>query len=321
MVDKNASHGSTFGEIERLDPRLDHLVADTAQLEVIADEGFSWLEGPAWDQARGHLLFSDIPANAIYRWHPKFGVAPFLKPSGYSGSEPFTGREPGSNGLAFDHSGRLIICEHGDRRLRRLERDGSRTTLADRYAGKRLNSPNDVAVKSNGDIYFTDPPYGLPKTFADRGKELPYQGVFRLAGDGRLTLLEAELKAPNGLAFSPDERIFYLTDSDPDRPAWLAYDVRPDGTIGDGRVFHDAKPFTAERAGAPDGMAIDRAGNLFGAGPEGIYVFAPDGTHLGTVFTGVATGNLTWGEDGSSLIIAAETRLLRLRAITRGIGF
>ncbi len=311
---------TSFGRIERLDPRFDALVPPDARLEVLA-EGFAWLEGPAWDRAAGHLLFSDIPANTIHRWHPKDAVSVFMTPSGYTGSEPFPGREPGSNGLTFDGQGRLIIAEHGDRRLRRLEPDGAKTTLASRYQGRRLNSPNDAVVKSNGDIYFTDPPFGLPKTFDDPGKELPHQGVYRLTTDGTLSLLEASIRAPNGIAFSPDETVLYLTDVDPMRPAWLAYDVQPDGSITGGRVFHDAGTLTETRAGAPDGITVDADGNLYGAGPEGIYVFAPDGTHLGTVFTGVPTGNLAWGADGSTLFITADTRLLRMRLTARGVGF
>jgi len=309
-----------FGEIERLDAAFDALIPEGAGFEVLA-EGFHWLEGPVWDAARGHLLFSDVVANAIYRWHPQLGTAVYVTPSGYTGTEPFAGREPGSNGLAFDAAGRLIIAEHGDRRISRLEANGTKTTLADRYQGRRLNSPNDVVVRANGDIYFTDPPYGLPKLYDDPGKELPHQGIYRLTAGGTLTLMEASLKAPNGIAFSPDETRLYVTDTDPDRAAWLAYDVRADGTITAGRIFHDAKVFKATRKGSPDGIKVDIAGNLYGAGPEGLYIFAPDGRHLGTVFTGVRTGNVAWGEDGSSLFVAAESRLLRLRTTARAPGF
>ena len=311
---------TAFGRIERLDPRFDAIVPAGARLEVLAD-GFNWLEGPVWNRRDGYLLFSDIPANAVHKWDPKAGVSLFLRPSGYTGAAPFAGREPGANGLTFDAQGRLVLNEHGDRRVSRLEADGTKTTLADRYGGKRLNSPNDAVYRSNGDLYFTDPPFGLPATFDDPAKELPFQGVYRLAPDGTLTLLEDGIKAPNGIAFSPDERTLYLTDSAPERPAWLTYDVAADGTIENGRVLFDAKPFTAGRKGAPDGIKVDEAGNLYGAGPEGVYVFAPDGTHLGTVFTGVPTGNLAWGEDGSTLFITANTRLLRLRVNARGARY
>lgn len=306
--------------MERRDSRIDALVPPSARFDVLAD-GFHWLEGPVWDRRAGTLLFSDIPANTIHRWHPETGVSVFLSPSGYTGSEPFTGREPGSNGLTIDADGRLIIAEHGDRRIRRLEADGSRTTLVDRYQGKRLNSPNDLVLKSTGDLYFTDPPYGLPETFHDPQKELPFQGIYRLSAGGDLTLLEDGLKAPNGIAFSPDESVLYVTDTDPERPTWLAYTVLPDGTITDRRTICDARPWTARRRGTPDGIKVDAGGNLFAAGPEGVYVFAADGAHLGTLFTGVPTSNLAWGDDGTSLFVTAESRLLHLRTTTRGPGF
>ena len=310
-----ANAANSFGLIERNDPRIDNILPKDAEVAVIA-EGFHWLEGPAWNRDQDYLLFSDIPANSIYRWDPETGVSLFMQPSGYTGSEPFEGREPGSNGLTFDHQGRLTICEHGDRRIRRLEPDGSKTVLADRYQGKRFNSPNDAIYRSNGDLYFTDPPFGLPKAFDDPDKELGFNGVYRLTPEGKLHLLEDGIKAPNGIAFSPDEKTLYLTDVDPERMAWLAYDVADDGSIQRGRVFFSAMPWKDKRAGAPDGIKVDSDGNLYGAGPEGLYIFAADGTHLGTVFTGVPTGNLAWGEDGSTLFITADTRLLKLRVLT-----
>ena len=314
------SLSTAFGRIERLDPRFDNLVPKDARLEVLT-EGFSWLEGPVWNKEHGYLLFSDIPRNAIYKWHPQNGVSLFLKPSGYAGEKRFTGREPGSNGLAFDSKGRLVLCEHGDRRITRLEKDGSKTVLVDRYRGKRLNSPNDVVFKSDGSMYFTDPPFGLPKTFDDPEKELDFSGVYRLSPDGELTLLLSDIEAPNGIAFSPDERTLYLTDVDPVQSAWLAYPVLEDGTLGPGRVLRDATLWRKTRSGGPDGIKLDVRGNLYGAGPEAVYVFAADGTHLGSIFTGVPTGNLAWGDDGSSLYITADTKLLRIRLNTKGARF
>ena len=302
---------------ERLDPRFDALVPPGAAFETVA-EGFAWLEGPAWSRKEKVLYFSDIPKNSIFRWREGSRAELFLRPSGYSGSEPFRGREPGSNGLTFDPEGRLVICEHGDRRIARLEADGKRTVLADRYEGKRLNSPNDVLFGPNGDLYFTDPPFGLPGGFDDPGREIPFGGVYRRSKEGALTLLAKELRGPNGLAFSPDGKTLYVSDADPQRPLWMAYPVRDDGTVGPGRVFCDARPFTKSGPGFPDGMEVDRAGNLFGAGPGGVYVFAPDGTHLGTLRTGVATSNLEWGGDGSDLYVTADTRVLRIRLATRG---
>ncbi len=307
-------------KIVRLDPRFDQLVPRDAVLEKLAD-GYAWVEGPAWNRNGGYLLFSDIPNNSVFKWQEGKGVSLFLKSSGYTGKAPFAGREPGSNGLTFAADGRLVLCEHGDRRIARLEEDGTRTTLADRYKGKRLNSPNDLAFKSNGDLYFTDPPFGLPQAFDDPHKELDFSGVYRLAMNGELTLLTREIRAPNGIAFSPDEKTLYLTDVDPDRPAWLAYDVKEDGTIGIGRVFFDATPWKKGNYGGPDGLTVDREGNLFAARPGGINVFAPDGTLLGSIETGIATSNVTWGNDGSVLYITANTAIYRIRLRTNGAGF
>lgn len=303
--------------IVRLDPRFDRLVPRDARLEKIAD-GYSWVEGPIWSREGRFLLFSDIPNNSVFKWKEGEGAKLFLKPSGYTGDTPFTGREPGSNGLAYDNDGRLVLCQHGNRRIVRLEKDGSMTVLADRYQGKRLNSPNDLVFRSNGDLYFTDPPFGLAKAFDDKGKELPYSGVYRLTPSGELTLLTKELKAPNGIAFSPDERTLYVTDVDPDRPAWHAYDVLKDGNIAGGRVFYDAVQWQKPNYGGPDGLKVDYQGNLFAARPGGISVFAPDGTLLGRIETGVATSNCAWGDDGSVLYITASTAVYRIRLNTRG---
>ena len=245
----------------------------------------------------------------------------YLQPSGYTGAAPFTGREPGSNGLAFDAQGRLVLAEHGDRRIARLEPDGRKTTLADRYEGKRLNSPNDLVFASNGDLYFTDPPFGLPRAFDDPEKELPWSGVFRLSAGGQLTLLIRELRAPNGIALSPDERTLYVSNADPARPVWMAYALKPDGTLAPGRVFFDATPWTARGKGLPDGLKVDREGNLFATGPGGIHVFAPDGTHLGSIEMAVPTGNVAWGGDGSVLFVTADTAIYRIALRTRGAGF
>lgn len=314
------STSATFGKIMRLDPRFDRLVPRDAVLEKVAD-GFAWVEGPAWDHKGSYLLFSDIPNNSVFKWQEGAGVSLFLKPSGYTGSAPFEGREPGSNGLTFDSAGRLVLAEHGDRCIARLENEGRKTTLADRYEGKRLNSPNDLVFKLNGDLYFTDPPFGLPKAFEDPQKELDFQGVYRLSADGKLTLLTKEIRAPNGIAFSPDEKTLYVTDVDPNRPAWLAYDVKEDGTITNGRVFFDAMAWKKPNYGGPDGLKVDRKGNLFAARPGGINVFAPDGTLLGSIETGVATSNVAWGDDGSVLYITANTAIYRIRLSTKGVGF
>lgn len=304
-------------KIVRVDPRFDQLFAPDAVIEKVVD-GFTWVEGPVWERRGGYLLFSEIPSNSIYKWQEGSEPTLFLRPSGYTGSEPFPGKEPGSNGLAFDPNGRLVMCEHGDRRITRLEADGSKTPLATRYEGKRLNSPNDLVFKSNGDLYFTDPPFGLPKSFDDPAKELPFQGVYRLSEGGKLTLLIKDLRAPNGIAFSPDEKTLYVSNADRERPIWMAYEVETDGTLGKGRVFFDGTEWTKTAPGVPDGMKVDRNGNLFAAAPGGIYVIAPDRTHLGGFITGVATSNCAWGGDGSVLYFTAGSTIYRVRLRTGG---
>jgi gluconolactonase len=306
--------------IVRLDARLDRLVPPEARLERIA-QGFAWTEGPVWDRRRGELLFSDVPGNAVHRWRPGESASLLLRPSGYTGSAPFPGKEPGANGLALDPAGRLVLCEHGDRRIARLEPDGPKTILADRYQGRRLNSPNDLVFGSNGDLYFTDPPFGLPATFNDPARELPFSGVFRLSAGGELTLLTRELAAPNGIALSPSGSTLYVSNADRTRAVWMAYPMREDGTLGAGRVLFDATALARTRPGAPDGMKVDREGHLFAAGPGGIYVLGADGALLGLIEIGSATGNVAWGEDGHVLFITAGAIVYRVRLTTRGLAF
>jgi gluconolactonase len=260
-----------------------------------------------------------VPNNVIREWRPGAGTSDFLRPSGYFGTTPFPGREPGSNGLAFDQHGRLVFAQHGERSISRRELDGSITKLVERYQGKRLNSPNDIVFASNGDLYFTDPPFGLPKSFDDPGKELPFQGVYRLSKSGQFALLTAEVGAPNGIAFSPDEKTLYISDSRTAR--WLAFPVEPDGTLSAPRVLFDAAEFSRGKPGVADGMKVDNHGNIFGAGPGGLYVIAPDGALLGWINFGVATGNCAWGEDGSTLFITSNTAVYRVRLNTKGAHY
>lgn len=306
--------------IIRHDARFDALIPRDTKVEKLA-EGFAWVEGPVWSRQLSALLFSDIPRNSVFQWRESAGASVFLKSSGYTGREPFPGREPGSNGLAFDLLGRLVLAEHGDRRVSRLEPDGSKTTLADRYQGKRLNTPNDVLFAANGDLYFTDPPFGLPGGAQDPGRELNFSGMYRLTNDGTLTLLTRELPFPNGIALSPDEKLLYLTNADPDKPEWYVFPILPGGHLGAGRLFFSGIELRTYGPGSADGMKVDRAGNLFAAGPGGIHVFAPDGTLLGSVIIGVATGNCAWGGDGSDLYITADTSIYRIRTATKGSRF
>lgn len=303
--------------IERLDPRLDALVPPGAVVERVID-GNTWSEGPVWDRQAQALLFSDVPRNGIYRWTADGGVTEFLARSGYTGEAPFAGAEPGSNGLAFDPQGRLLLCQHGDRQIIRLEADGHRTVLADRFEGQRLNSPNDLVLGPDGDLYFTDPPFGLPGSFDDPTKEVAFQGVYRVRQDGRLEALVRDLEAPNGIGFSPDGQTLYVSNALHRRPVWMAYPVLPDGTLGAGRVFAEASAYVRDGEGVPDGLKVDEQGNVFAAGPGGVHIYAPDGTRLGRIVTTVKTGNVAWGEDGRTLFIAANHWILRVRTTTRG---
>lgn len=314
-----AGSTQTLGSIERFQPGLDRLVPAGARIEKLA-EGFEWTEGPVWMSSGKYLLFSDIPRNVIMKWQEGAGTGAFLKESGYTGGAA-RGGEPGSNGLALDPQGRLVMCQHGDRQIARVEKDGSRTVLVSKYQGKRFNSPNDLVFNSKGDLYFTDPPYGLEKLNDDPGKELKFNGVYRLSADGTLTLLTSELTFPNGIGLSPDERTLYVANSDPKKAIWMAYDIARDGTLGKGRVFFDATPRVGSGKGLPDGLKLDSRGNLFATGPGGVWVFSPGGEPLGLLNTGEATANCGWGDDGSTLYITADAYLCRVRTTTRGLVF
>jgi gluconolactonase len=310
-----------IGSVERLDPRFDELIPPAAALEKLAG-GFDWSEGPVWIRDGGYLLFSDIPKNSVMKWKDGDGISLFLKPAGYTRTAP-RGGESGSNGLLLDAVGRLVLCQHGDRRMARLEKDGRFTTLVDRYRGKRFNSPNDAVFKSNGDLYFTDPPYGLEKGAEDKAREMDFCGVYRLATNAELTLLTKDMTRPNGIGFSPDEKTLYVAQSDPKRAVWMAFDLKDDGTIASGRVFYDATRFVGGKnlKGLPDGLKVDQTGNLFATGPGGVNVFAPDGTLLGRINPGEATANCAFAEDGSILYLTADMYLCRIKTSTKGLGF
>lgn len=321
-ISRGADTGKTLGTIERLDPAFDQLVPRDSKLEVLAD-GFIWVEGPCWIKNGGFIVFSDIPNNVVNKLQGG-KVTPYVKPSGYTGSKKRGGKagdEPGSNGLMLDAKGRLTLCEHGDRRVTRIGKNGKKTVLADKYMGKRLNSPNDLVYRSNGDLYFTDPPYGLKGNWDDPARELDFCGVYRRAKNGKLTLLIKDLTRPNGIAFSPDEKTLYIANSDPKIAVWMAYPVKDDGTVGTGRVFFDSTKWVGKKLGLPDGMKVDQKGNLFAAGPGGILVFTPEGKHLGTIATGVATANCAFGEDGMTLFVAADHAICKIRLSTKGLGF
>jgi gluconolactonase len=319
------SGGPTLGTIIRKDPRFDQLIPPGARMEILAG-GFEWTEGPLWIKDGGYLLFSVIPPNKVCKWKEGEGVTIYLKPSGLTGPKDLR-EEPGSNGLILDPQGRLVLCQHGDRRMARMDAPLSApaskfVTLADKYDGKKLNSPNDGCYHSSGALYFTDPPYGLAKQTEDPTRELDFQGVYRLGTDGKLTLLTKDITRPNGIAFSPDEKTLYVGSSDPDKAIWMAYDVKPDGSLGKGRVWVDETDRVKKgEKGLPDGMKVDIHGNVFATGAGGVHVFAPDGTLLGTLATGQATSNCAWGEDGSTLFITADQYVVRIKTATKGNRF
>jgi gluconolactonase len=302
-------------QVARLDPALDEIVPAGARLEKLAG-GFLFTEGPVW-VPDGYLLFSDPNANVIYRWSPDGQVSVFKTKSGYSGVDIAEYGQPGSNGLTLDREGRLTINEHGNRRITRLEKTGFLTVLADRFEGKRLNSPNDLVYRSDGALFFTDPPFGLPKFHDDLRKELPYSGIFSLVG-GTLRLASKDLKGPNGLAFSPDEKYLYVGDWDPERKVVMRYEARPDGTLAGGTVFFDMTSAPGEDA--LDGLKVDRRGNLYVSGPGGLWILSPAGKHLGTISGPEHPHNFAWGDtDGRTLYMTCRTGLYRMRLGIPGI--
>lgn len=302
--------------IERIDPLINKLIPENAELEILA-EGFEWTEGPLWLETENKVIFSDIPNNSVFEWSEKDGKKLYLKPAGYTSKVKREG-EPGSNGLLLSPDGELILCQHGDRRIAKMKSPLSYPepkfeTLADNYKEKKLNSPNDAVFHKNGDLYFTDPPYGLELNADDPAKELEFQGVFKLDKMGQLTLLTKELSRPNGIAFSPDYKKIYVANSDRNKAIWMVYDVTNDGLLQNGKVFFNVTALTKTKKGLPDGMRVHRNGWLFATGPGGILVFSPEGKHLGTIETGEATANCAFNSDYSVLYITADDYLLRLK--------
>jgi gluconolactonase len=323
-------HDAITATIERLDPAIDRIVPSTASLEKLAT-GFTWTEGPVWISS-GYLLFADIPRNSIRKWTPGAGASIFLQPSGYKGSAPYGGPEPGSNGMTLDSRGRLTVAGHAQRDVYRLERidSGARITiLADSYLGKRLSSPNDLVYKSDGSLYFTDPPYGLrTQKDTDTEKQLSVNGVYRLPNAvdqkpgappsrDQLQLLIKDLPRPNGIAFSPDEKYLYVSNSEP-KKLWMRYEVKADGTVTNGKVFCDAG--SDSHPGSPDGMKVDQKGNLYSAGPGGVWIISPEGKHLGTISVPERVANVAWGgPDHRTLYITASTSVYRISLTIPGI--
>lgn len=323
-----ASLAQETSPIVQIDPSFNGIVASDAKVEKLAGD-YGTLEGPLWIRKSGYLIFSEIPANVIHKWDPKDGkVSVFLDKAGFSGADPTgVGAEIhyrdrvfyhyGSNGITMDRQGRIVFVAMGDRQIVRLEKNGKRTVLASEYESRRLNSGNDLVYKSDGSLYFTDPPSGLRNGDKSPLKELSYNGVFLLK-DGKLQLLAKDFTAPNGLAFSPDEKILYVNDSA--KKTIIRFDVQADDTVRNGRIFIDMTPDSDKAPGVPDGMKVDREGNVYCAGPGGVWVMSPGGRHLGTILTPEIVNNLAFGDDDSkSLYIVARSGLYRIRLKVPGI--
>jgi gluconolactonase len=308
--------------VDRLDPAADRIIPAVPVLQRVAT-GFTWTEGPVW--VGDSLYFAEIPSNSIRKWTPDKGVSIWLQPSGYKGAAPYGGREPGTNGMTLDVKGRLTVAGHAQRDVLRFESfdpTQSATVLVDSYQGKRLSSPNDLVYSSDGSLYFTDPPYGLP-TQGDHDplKQLTVNGVYRIpkalaqqpgapADNGSLQLLISDLPRPNGIAFSPGEKYLYVNNSEP-KKIWMRYTVNPDGTIKDPKLLYDAT--SDKREGGPDGMKVDVEGNIYSAGPGGVWIFSPDGKPLATLLIPERVGNLTFGgADRKTLYIAASSSIYRV---------
>jgi gluconolactonase len=301
------------------DQRLNEIIAtDKSEniLEILA-EGFEWSEGPLWLESENKVIFSDIPNNAIFEWSEKGGKKLYLKPAGYTGFIERKG-EPGSNGLLLSPKGELVLCQHGDRRMAKMNAKISNPkpefeTIAAKFEGKRFNSPNDAVYHKNGDLYFTDPPYGLEQNVNDPAKEIDYQGVFKVDKKGNVILLTKELSRPNGIAFSPDYKKLYVANSDPENAICMVYEVNENGLLEKGKVFFNITASVGKMKGLPDGMKIHKEGWIFATGPGGVLVFSPEGAHLGTIITGEATANCAFNSDHSMLYITADNYLLRLK--------
>jgi gluconolactonase len=317
-------------EIQRLDPAANKLIPTNAQLERVATGFEKWTEGPVWTRD-GSLLFAVIPANEIVRWSPGKDATVFMKPSGYTGATPYGGPEPGSNGMTLDPDGRVSVAGHARRnvwRLESLDPNGTITVLADSYQGKKLNSPNDLVYRSDGSLYFTDPPYGLPNQGDnDPLREVPMNGVYRILNArqqkpaappdrDKVQLIIKDLPRPNGVAFSPDEKVLYVADTA--KKSWMSYPVNHDGSVGEGRVLLDCS--ADKTPGSPDGIRVDKEGNIYGAGPGGVWIISPEGKHLATIKVAEVVGNVAWGDaDGKTLYITASTSIYRIKLSVAGV--
>ena len=306
----------TIGSIEKDDPALDSIISQNAKIEIIA-EGFGWSEGPLWIESKKMLLFSDIPQNTVYKWTEKKGKEIYLKPSGYTGSAK-RGGETGSNALLLNKESKLILCQHGNRQIAQMVANldtplASYKAIAYNFQSKKFNSPNDAVYLNNGDLFFTDPPYGLEKNMDDPLKEIPFQGVYEVKTSGEVKLLTDTITRPNGIALMPGEKTLLVANSDPAKPFWYAFDLDTNDSLINPRIFCDASTATKTEKGLPDGMKIDKNGNVFAAGPGGIWIFNKDGKVLGKIKIPEQTSNCALSADEKTLYITADMYLLRVK--------
>lgn len=308
----------TIGTLERLDPALDAIISENAQIEIIG-EGYEWSEGPVWVDKHQMLLFSDVPTNTIHKWTEANGAEVYLTPSGYTGTEPSASSEPGSNGLLLDKDGRLVLCQHGDRRVAVMNApldkpEPAFTSITDNYQGMRFNSPNDAAYRRDGELFFTDPPYGLPKRAEDPSKETPFHGVYKVNAQGETILLLDSITRPNGIDLTRDGKTMIIANSDPDKAVWYEYQLNENDSIISGRIFYDATNETKTELGLPDGFKIDKNGNIFASGPGGVWIFDSSGKVLGRIrLPDAATSNCALANDEKTLFITNDMYLLRVK--------
>ena len=313
---KKSKEARVIGTIERLDPELNSILDERAKAEIIA-EGFDWSEGPVWVESFKMLLFSDVPKNTIYKWTEEIGQEIYLKPSGYTGTIP-RGGEPGSNGLLLNKDGRLVMCQHGDRRVAMMDApiDDPKphfVSLAHEYNGKKISSPNDAVYKSNNELFFTDPPYGLPKQENDSTKEIPFNGVYRIEQNGHVVLVVDSLTRPNGIAFLPGDKTLLVANSDPAKAIWYAFDLNEKDSVVNARIFYDATAEAKNVKGLPDGLKVDKQGNVFASGPGGIWIFNKTGKVLGKIRLTEAASNCALSNDDKVLYITNDMYVLRVK--------
>src|SRR5688572_21987677 len=312
---ESANAVASIGSIERIDPAFDAIVNADAQVEILAD-GFEWSEGPVWIEDQKALLFSDVPKNIVYKWTEEKGKETYLTPSGRTGSMPY-GDEPGSNGLILNMEGKLVLCQHGDRRVAIMDApltapEPKFISLVDNFEGKKLNSPNDAVFNSKGELFLTDPPYGLPQKAEDPTKETPFQGVYKVV-NGSLKLLTDTITRPNGIGLFPGEKTLLVANSDPEKAKWYAFDLLENDAVANGRIFYDATENAKTEKGLPDGLKIDKQGNVYATGPGGVWIFNSEGKVLGKIKISEATSNCALSPDEKTLFVTADMYVVRIK--------